>query len=158
MKPNELDVIWESTLATLHRIERNKNHRSKKIDEANKIVLKTLEIIDYFKPKYSFHRKPSNWTFGKKQEFMNGLPYFDVDYCKYGLHDRKRTRVWTNCETWTPRELCKKDCGNVVDGKHVETAQRMPSGKKEQWGDNPKFHPQKDLYIIPSTLFLLFLL
>ena len=30
----------------------------RKIDEANKIVLKTLEIIDYFKPKYWFIENP----------------------------------------------------------------------------------------------------
>ena len=34
------------------------------------------------------------------------------------------------------RSLCKRDCGRVVDGKHVETAQRLPSGKKHLWCEN----------------------
>ena len=31
---------------------------------------------------------------------------------------------------WTPRPLCKKDCGKVVDNKHIETAQRLPNDFK----------------------------
>jgi len=32
----------------------------------------------------------------KNQEFMEGLRYVDIDYCKYGFNCRKRTRIWTN--------------------------------------------------------------
>ena len=53
----------------------------RKIDEANLIVLKPLEIINYFN------------LLLKEQEFMKGLPYFDIDYCKYGFNYRKRTRL-----------------------------------------------------------------
>ena len=50
------------------------------------------------------------------------------------------------------RPLCKKDCGNIVDGKHVETAQRLPSGKKSEWKENYVKHKQEDLYKIPEDL------
>ena len=83
---------------------------------------------------------------------MKGLPFFDIDYCKYGFKYKKRTKLWTNLEGWVPRPLCKKDCGNVVNNKHTETAQRMPSKKKADWGDNPVFHSQTDLYKIPQAL------
>ena len=59
--------------------------------------------------------------------------------------------IRTNLERWTPRELCKRDCGNVIDGKHVETAQRLPSGKKDRWGENYVLHSQKDLYKIQQA-------
>ena len=36
--------------------------------------------------------------------------------------------------------------------KHIETAQRLPNGNKEKWGDNPTIHKQEDLYKIPSEL------
>ena len=39
-----------------------------------------------------------------------------------------------------------------MDGnRHKATAQRMPSGRKQDWGDQPLFdHP--DLYVIPEAL------
>ena len=80
----------------------------RKIIEANRIVKKTLEIIDYFKPKYWTIENPQTGLL-KKQEFMEELPYFDIDYCKYGFNYRKRTRIWTNIKCWKPRPLCKKD-------------------------------------------------
>ena len=83
---------------------------------------------------------------------MNELEYFDIDYCKYGLNYRKRTRLWNNIDKWKPRPLCNNDCGKVVNNKHIETAQRMPSKTKAEWGDNYVIHKQEDLYKIPSEL------
>ena len=79
---------------------------------------------------------------------MNDLPFNDVDYCKYGMKYRKRTRIWNNIYGWEPKPLCKKDCGNIVDGKHVEHAQRGPSG------DNKIRHKQSELYVIPPLLLI----
>ena len=53
--------------------------------------------------------------------------------------------------TWYPKTLCKKDCGNVVNNKHIEVAQRMPCGKKPEKGDQ-RSHKQSELYIIPELL------
>ena len=52
---------------------------------------------------------------------------------------------------WIPKPLCKKDCGNIVDNKHYASAQRMPCGKKDTWGDKPHFK-QEQLYVIPNAL------
>ena len=39
-----------------------------------------------------------------------------------------------------------------MDGnRHNATAQHMPSGKKQDWGDQPLFD-QSELYIIPEAL------
>ena len=81
----------------------------------------------------------------KKQEFMKDLPYFDIDYCKYGLPYRKRTRLWTNLEGWIPKPLCKKDCGMMNGNRHKETAQRAPSNKKETWPENYTLFTQNEL-------------
>jgi hypothetical protein len=80
---------------------------------------------------------------------MTDFDYYDVDYCKYGMEYRKRTRIWTNLKDWTPRPLCKKDCGNIIDNRHKETAQRLPS--KGRWNEQKK-HTQDELYRIPSDL------
>ena len=55
------------------------------------------------------------------------LPFNGTDYCKYRMLYRKRTRIWNNLEFWEPRPLCKKDCGNIIDNKHIATAQRGSS-------------------------------
>jgi hypothetical protein len=83
---------------------------------------------------------------------MEGLSYLDVDYCKYGMPYRKRTRLWTNLDTWTPRPLCKKDCGSMDGNRHKETAQRAPSNGKDRWPENYTLFKQKDLYRIPQAL------
>ena len=39
-----------------------------------------------------------------------------------------------------------------MDGNRPKaTAQRMPNGKKQDWGDRPLFN-QSDLYVIPEAL------
>ena len=143
------DFIWSSPPCIEYSIAKQTGVR--KIEEANKIVIKTLEIIKYFKPRIWFVENPQTGLL-KQQEFMKGLPFFDIDYCKYGMPYRKRTRLWTNIETWTPRPLCKKDCGSMDGNRHKETAQRAPSNKKETWPDNYTLFKQKDLYRIPQPL------
>ena len=140
------DVIWASPPCTEY--SKAKTVGIRKIDEANKIVKKTLEIMDYFDCKYWFIENPQSGLL-KKQDMMVGLPFFDVDYCKYGFDYRKRTRVWSNCKSWTPKPLCKKDCGKVVGNRHFETAQR---GSSKSHPNNK--HKQAELYVIPSNLIL----
>ena len=81
---------------------------------------------------------------------MLDIPYNDLDYCKYGMLYRKRTRIWNNLIGWNPKPLCKKDCGNVINNKHIQVAQRMPCGKKSEW--NGSTYKQEELYIVPEML------
>ena len=99
------DMIWASPPCVEYSIAKQTGVR--KIEEANEIVMKTLEIIKYFKPRVWFIENPQTGLL-KKQSFMEGLSYFDIDYCKYGMPYRKRTRLWTNLENWTPRPFVKK--------------------------------------------------
>ena len=141
------DMIWASPPCIEYSIAKQTGVR--KIEEANKIVMKTLEIIKYFKPRVWFVENPQTGLL-KKQEFMQGLPFFDLDYCKYGFNYRKRTRLWCNLENWTPRPLCKKDCDSMDGNRHKETAQRGAS-KIGGARDNNK-HTQNELYRIPEAL------
>ena len=146
---NDFDVIWASPPCIEYSIAKTTGVR--KIEEANRIVLKTIEIIDYFKPKVWFIENPQTGLL-KKQPFMNRFEYNDVDYCKYGMPYRKRTRIWNNLNNWKPKDLCKKDCGQMEGNRHKETAQRAPSGKKENWKENYTLFKQDDLYKIPEGL------
>ncbi len=57
--------------------------------------------------------------------------YVRLDYCQYGTAYRKRTRIaHSDNIQWAPRPLCDpKICSQVINGRHVLTAQQGP-GKK----------------------------
>ena len=144
-----IDFIWASPPCTEYSIAKTVGIR--KIDEANAVVQRTLEIIRYFDPPYWVMENPQTGKL-KDQEVVQGLDFRDVDYCKYGFPYRKRTRLWNVMPwTWVPRDLCKQDCSSIAVGTriHMQTAQR---GVKK--GD-PAFrtsHSQKELYRIPPEL------
>ena len=135
------DFIWASPPCTEYSIAKTVGVRN--IDYAKSIVLKTLEIIDYLKPKYYVIENPQTGLL-KKQPFMNELDFTDVDYCKYGFNYRKGTRLWNSFNDILKLEpLCCQDCGKVINNRHLETAQR---------GCKNKTHSQQQLYSIPSKL------
>jgi hypothetical protein len=94
---------------------------------ADSLVLKTLEIIEYFKPRLYWIENPQTGLL-KTRPFMQGMPYFDIDYCQYGgVGYKKRTRLWTNAP-FQPRPLCdKRTCPFVENGRHLKTAQHGPN-------------------------------
>ena len=81
------------------------------------------------------------------------VPFYDVDYCKYtDWGYRKRTRIWYGGEiipVFTPR-VCKKDCGYVVDNRHVKDVTGSAKGRNNtgQGGGNNR----APRYKIPSVL------
>ena len=134
--PKYFQVIWSSPPCTEYSIAKTTGIR--KIDEANEIVKRTLEIINYFQPIYFMIENPQTGLL-KKQIFMENIPFDDLDYCKYGMKYRKRTRIWNNITDWTPNQLCNKDCNSMNGNKHKATAQRGPSGKKRNMGRTTTF-------------------
>jgi site-specific DNA-cytosine methylase len=144
------DVIWASPPCTEYSMAKTTGARD--IEGANKVVQKTLDILQYYEPKYWMIENPQSGLL-KNQLCMWGLPYQDVDYCKYGMRYRKRTRIWNNIVNWKPKPLCCKDCQSMDEGgkRHIQEAQRCPSGKQETWGNRRK-NTQHELYMIPSDL------
>ena len=111
-------IIWASPPCTEY--SRAKTVGKRKLEQADKIVLMTLEIIEYLKPKCYYIENPHTGML-RHREFMAGRYFFVVDYCKYGYNYRKRTAIWTNNKEFKPRPLCKKDCPYTLNnyGKHV---------------------------------------
>jgi hypothetical protein len=126
------DIVWASPPCTnyshlqnchLGRMRKGKLY-TKEIQEAemkedDKLVLKTLEIIDYFKPEYYFIENPATSKM-KDRLYMKDKPFYDVSYCMYSNWGyEKETRIWTNKKDWN-NLICDKSgsCGNMIDSKH----------------------------------------
>ena len=147
--PDHFDFIWASPPCTEY--SRAKTIGIRKIDEANSIVSKTREIIDYFQPAHWVMENPQTGLL-KNQDCIQGLPYHDVDYCKYGMLYRKRTRLWNNLPDFLPRPLCRRDCAAIrqPDRKDAETAQQ--GQRATQSGREPNRHRFAELYRVPREL------
>lgn len=77
------------------------------------LVNKTLEILEYFNPKYYTIENPQT---GDMKNYIS-LPFTDVDYCRYDFPYKKRTRIWNNFNF--KGLLCNKQCGSFVNGRHI---------------------------------------
>ena len=100
------DVIWASPPCTEYSCAKTVGVRN--IDKTHDIALRIIEIIEFLNPKYYIIENLQTGKL-KDQWMMIGFSYVDVDYCKYGMPYRKRTRLWNNVLEFKPRPLCKKD-------------------------------------------------
>ena len=158
-KEGDFDIIWSSppchTFSALRRVHIGRKLKvfgdeivtaemldNDMIENGLPLVRKAEEIIEYFKPKYWFIENPQT---GRMKEFMSHLDYHDIDYCKYcDWGYRKRTRIWTNNNEFEPL-ICRKDCDNIVNGKHMVDMASEHSG-----GNNKKTLDLK--YRVPPLL------
>lgn len=141
------DIIWASPPCTnysklqdgwLGRMRKGeiytKEIQEKEMNEDDRLVLKALEIIEYFNPEYWFIENPATSRM-KERPFMKDLTFYLVDYCMYSDWGyRKRTRIWTNKKDWN-NKLCDGSgaCGNMVDTQHKKVlgnGYEMIDGKK----------------------------
>ena len=103
------------------------------MNESDKLVLKSLEIIEYFNPHLWFLENPQTGRL-KEREIMKDIPFYDVSYCMYSDWGyEKKTRIWTNKKDFN-NLICDKSgvCGNMKDNKHIG---RMGTSKTIMDGD-----------------------
>lgn len=109
------DIIWASppctgfSVAALgHHWTGGKNAYIPKTDTAKlgiELVKKTIEIINYYNPKFYFIENPRGLL--RKMEFMQNYIRHTVTYCQYGDNRMKPTDIWTNSNKWVPKKPCK---------------------------------------------------
>ena len=163
---DSFDIVWGSPPCTnysklqdgwLGRMRKGeiytKDIQEKEMIQDDKLVLRTLEIIDYFKPEYYFIENPATSKM-KDRPYMKDRPFYIVDYCMYSDWGyRKRTRIWTNKKDWNAL-TCNKQCGNMVGNLHKTNL----GNTEERQKTNGKSFSQNDRYRIPPDLiFSLFL-
>lgn len=130
--PFKPDLIWASPPCTFFSVASigkhwNKDH-TPKTENAKlgmKIIQKTLEIINVFKPKYFYIENPRGKL--RKLDLMKGIPRTTVWYCSYGDNRAKPTDIWSNNiynifnpNGWKPRA----ECHNGNTNCHHESAPR----------------------------------
>jgi len=132
------DIVWASPPCTSYSrlqcawIGRERQGKiftkediEKMMIEADKMVLKALEIIEYFNPEYWFLENPQTGRL-KDRDFMKDIPFYDVSYCMYSDWGyEKKTRIWTNKKDFN-NKICDKSgsCGNMIEEtkSHQKTA------------------------------------
>tara|TARA_Y100000593_G_C4172324_1_gene267662 strand:+ start:42 stop:668 length:627 start_codon:yes stop_codon:yes gene_type:complete len=109
-------IIWSSPPCTYFSVASIGHHwnedNTPKTEEAilgMRILNKTLEIIDYYKPKYFFIENPV----GKMRRKIKGINRATVTYCSYSDNRMKPTDIWSNhiydmfnTEGWRPKPQC----------------------------------------------------
>jgi hypothetical protein len=91
--PGQFHVIWASPPCTEY--SRALTTRDRRLDYADSIVIRVVEIINYFRPKYAFIENPTTGLLPKREL----LPCFvenRLSYCMYGMPYQKDTSIWSN--------------------------------------------------------------
>jgi len=130
--PFKPDIVWASPPCTAFSVASIGHHwqggnkayipKTSKAYIGLALVKKAIEIVKYLEPKYWYIENPRGLL--RKLRVVEYLPIRrTISFCKYGDIRMKPTDIWTNCESWRPRPMCKN--GNP-DCHH----ERAPRGSK----------------------------
>ena len=145
---DEFDIIWGSPPCTNYsQLKKcwygrklkdgtiySKERHEEDMNDADKLIYKTLEIIDYFNVEYWFIENPLSTL--KDRYVLKDKNYYIVDYCMYSDWGyKKRTCIWTNKKEWVGK-TCNNNCGNMMTIKGQKLhRERMGTSKTIKDGD-----------------------
>ena len=147
------DIVWASPPCQYFSCARRSNigrygitHESIESDILEKglpILRQTEKIIDYLQPTFYMIENPQT---GRMKQFIE-RPFYVVDYCMYGDSARKRTQIWTNITTFSPKR-CNKNCGSFFENRHLSAATGGTTKQKGRGSGDSK----NSRYAIPKAL------
>lgn len=151
---------WWSPVCTSYSIAACSHHRnhdlSPKTSEAEQgdaMVKKVLNLIGYYQrlnPNFIwFIENPRGLL--RKMPFMQGLPRHTVTYCQYGDTRMKPTDIWTNCNWWVPRPICKN--GSPCHESAPRGSRTGTQGRKGSY-ERSKIPEQLCVEIVQNFIFI----
>jgi hypothetical protein len=112
--PTHADILWASPPCEAFSVASIPYHwnidrtpRSERALVAQRIVEKTLSLINAAAPRWWFIENPRGML--RALPLLAAYPRRTVSYCQYGDMRMKPTDIWTNAGWWRPRPLCRID-------------------------------------------------
>ena len=125
-KPKSFDLITASppciefSRALTTRGGRHGREVERRLDHADQLVCKVLELIDYFQPKWWWIENPATGML-KERPYMAGLQYVDIVFCQFSHWGyREPTRFWGKLPGGAVKDV-------VCDGYHCPNLAGKPS-------------------------------
>ena len=123
--------IWASPPCTQYSRARTNAKTPRDLEGSDRIVAKTLRIIDEWFPGVPYCMENPATGLLPKREVVAGRPLSVVSYCKYISPEedwpryQKDTAIWHNLQ-WTPRPPCRRGqrCPHFQDRNHPDHVKR----------------------------------
>ena len=139
--PFKPDIVWASCPCTFFSVASIGKHwhrdNTPKTEQAKlgiKIVQKTLDIINYFNPKYFYIENPRGKL--RKLDVIKSVPFRKtVTYCSYKDSRMKPTDLFSNDFGWIPRAMChngNRDCHHEPAPRGSRTGTQGLKGNYER--------------------------
>ena len=144
-KPGDIQFIWASPPCT--HFSNSKRFGTRDLALADSIVLRCLEIIDYYQCAYVLENPYSGML--RHRPYMISRPYHRVDYCAYQpeLGMKKSTALFTNLISFEPKTCPGREkCPGMDGASHRCTA----TGNYFPW--RSKKQRSRELARVPANL------
>ena len=139
------DAIWASCPCENYSIARSNALTPRDVELADSLVRRTLEIIEWFRPKAWFVENPAGSLLWRRFTWPRLVT---TSYCAYGFPYRKNTTIATNLADFFLRDPCGGAgvCAQMVGSRHLAHAQKGGGGATNA------YHSRDELHRIPEGL------